>query len=366
MKSQIDNLKYQGLSPRLSPGETVWKCAMRCICFAALFLIGCTEKLPTELEQRHGDEIIVAGKFFRIGAPVITWLDPGGYDAYRTERRFVEFDESSWEATTQSSGESKPKSPNRFNLRYESTAAQHYTPEQLEQIRGGGWTLELLQETIDQFVIHYDSIGFSQNCFKTLQDVRGLSVHFMLDLDGTIYQTLDVKERAWHATKSNDRSVGIEIASVGGYPPGQIKRLYKDWFVRDADGVNVQIPESYGDEAKRLSAKKLRPSRSEPIIGTINGDAIEMYDFTPQQYDSLVKLTAALCEIFPRIKPEAPRDANGKIINNALSEDAWQQFSGVLGHYHVQKNKQDPGPAFQWDDFLSRVRRQMKVWRESK
>jgi len=37
-------------------------------------------------------------------------------------------------------------------------------------------------------------------CFKVLHDHRDLSVHFMLDLDGTIYQTLDLKERAWHAT----------------------------------------------------------------------------------------------------------------------------------------------------------------------
>ena len=41
----------------------------------------------------------------------------------------------------------------------------------------------------------------------------------MLDLDGTIYQTLDLKERAWHATTSNSRSVGIEIANIGAYPP---------------------------------------------------------------------------------------------------------------------------------------------------
>ncbi|MEM9559092.1 MAG: N-acetylmuramoyl-L-alanine amidase, partial [Planctomycetota bacterium] len=39
-------------------------------------------------------------------------------------------------------------------------------------------------------------------------------------VDGTIYQTLDVTERAWHATKANSRSVGIEIAQIGAYPPG--------------------------------------------------------------------------------------------------------------------------------------------------
>lgn len=78
--------------------------------------------------------------------------------------------------------------------------------------------MSLLAETVDQFVIHYDACGLSQTCFDLLQDQRDLSVHFMLDLDGTIYQTLDVKERAWHATIANTRAIGIEIANVGAYP----------------------------------------------------------------------------------------------------------------------------------------------------
>jgi N-acetyl-anhydromuramyl-L-alanine amidase AmpD len=89
---------------------------------------------------------------------------------------------------------------------------------EIERVRGGGWDLPLLQREVDQFVIHFDVAGTSRQCFKTLHDLRGLSVQFMLDLDGTIYQTLDLKERAWHATTSNNRSVGIEIANMGAYP----------------------------------------------------------------------------------------------------------------------------------------------------
>ena len=40
-------------------------------------------------------------------------------------------------------------------------------------------------------------------------------MHFLLDLDGTIYQTLDLKERALHVGASNTRSVGVEIANLG-------------------------------------------------------------------------------------------------------------------------------------------------------
>ena len=40
-----------------------------------------------------------------------------------------------------------------------------------------------------------DVEGYSKGTFRVLHDMRGLSVHFMLDLDGTIYQTLDLKVR---------------------------------------------------------------------------------------------------------------------------------------------------------------------------
>jgi hypothetical protein len=32
----------------------------------------------------------------------------------------------------------------------------------------------------------------------------------------------------------------------------------------------------------------------------------------------------------------------------------------VLGHYHVQTNKVDPGPALQWDYVIGEARRLMK------
>ena len=74
--------------------------------------------------------------------------------------------------------------------------------------RAGGRTA---QETVDQVVLHYDAAGTSRRCFEILHDVRGLSCHLLLDVDGTVRQTLDLALRARHATVANDRSVGIEI-----------------------------------------------------------------------------------------------------------------------------------------------------------
>lgn len=224
--------------------------------------MGCT--------HRHGDEIVIDGRYVRTGAKVILWTDPGGFNGY---------------------------SPGHFGQR---------PPGQV----------------IDQFVLHYDAAGSSKRCFEILQE-RKLSVHFLLDTDGTIYQTLDTNERAWHATKANDRSIGIEIANIGAYP------------VEGAPPAGA-------------------------IVGNVQGQELWMHDFTPQQYDALIKLTSALCSAFPHIRCEYPRDASGRVVSHVLEENAFRRFQGVLGHFHVQANKQDPGPAFQWDYVIDAARRRMR------
>jgi N-acetylmuramoyl-L-alanine amidase len=329
------------------------------------------------LQERFGDEIVVAGHFYRIGTPVVTWMDPGGYDAYRVERRFEPYEESGWEATTQAMGAGKVKwesknqqfSPMRYSMRYGSpqAATQRFTPRELEQVRGGGWPLPLLQKTIDQFVLHYDVAGTSRNCFDVLHDGRGLSVQFMLDLDGTIYQTLDVKERAWQATISNNRSIGIEIANIGSYGINSTQAPLEQWYKKDAEGKTyIAIPDRLGGlSSQRTNPSVLRPARNDAVVEEIQGVKQRMYDLTPQQYAALIKLTAALCDVFPKIRPDYPRDASGKLINHALSEKEWEQYQGVMGHYHVQKNKSDPGSAFQWDLVIDGARAELAARRGS-
>ncbi|MGI8965872.1 MAG: hypothetical protein ACR2H1_07260, partial [Limisphaerales bacterium] len=39
-----------------------------------------------------------------------------------------------------------------------------------------------------------------------------------------------------------------------------------------------------------------------------------------------------------------------------LSDEELNQYQGVLGHYHIQTNKTDPGPAFQWDYVIENAR----------
>jgi N-acetyl-anhydromuramyl-L-alanine amidase AmpD len=310
---------------------------------AALFVCGCgTLSRTGQLEPRRGDEIVAAGQFFHTGTRVVLWLDPGGYDAYRVERRFAPIEKSDW---SNSCAEVKSlKTPNRYGLRQKIL-----TPNEVERVRGGGWDLPLLQGVVDQFVIHFDEAGTSRTCFLVLQDDRDLSVHFMLDLDGTIYQTLDLKERAWQATTSNDRSVGVEVANVGAYRAGG-RNPFAQWYQTNAAGQTViTLPERFGDGGIRTTNFTGHPARPRPVRGTIQGEDLVQYDYTPEQYAALTKLTAALCKIFPKLQCRYPVDAEGKLIPHKLPDDQLKNYAGVLGHYHIQTNKTDPGPAFDWE-----------------
>jgi len=178
----------------------------------------------------------------------------------------------------------------------------------------------------------------------------------MLDLDGTIYQTLDLKERAWQATISNSRSVGVEIANIGAYPPSADSPLQK-WYQPVTNGpTRITIPAALGDQPERTPNFAGHPARPDPVVGVVQGEMLAQYDFTPQQYQALSHLTAALCRIFPKIKCDYPHDAEGHLINHKLSDEEWKHYSGVLGHYHIQTNKIDPGPAFQWDYVINHAR----------
>ena len=84
-----------------------------------------------------------------------------------------------------------------------------------------------------------------------------------------------------------------------------------------------------------------------------------MYDYTPEQYDTLVKLSAKLCELFPRMQPDGPRNESGELMRGVLSDEQFAEFGGILGHHHVQRNKVDPGVAFDWERFIGRVQQRL-------
>lgn len=257
-----------------------------CIIFLiGMSLIGCSSPEQPGPFVRKGREIVIAGEFFDVGTKVVLWSDPSGMSGY---------------------------------------LKSNFSQRDGKEI--SAWNLATLRESVDQFVMHYDGCGNSADCFKVLNE-RGLSIHFMLDTDGTIYQMLDVRERAWHATKANDRSVGVEIANIGAFPLDQSERLeawYKD--------------------------RSVQPIVPRPVVGEIQGQRLRMHDLTAAQYDALIKLTAGLCKALPRIECDYPRS------DAKLTDAQFQAYRGLIGHYHVQSEKVDPGPAFQWDRVVDGAR----------
>jgi N-acetyl-anhydromuramyl-L-alanine amidase AmpD len=309
--------------------------------------------MPGRLLRRSGDEIVVAGQLFHTGTRVVLWCDPGGFDAYRVERRFAPWKEADWEHSLTNLDE--PRTPNRYSVRENGLSSA-----ELERVRGGGWDLASLRKKVDLFVIHFDAAGTSRGCFKALQDERDLSTHFLLDLDGTIYQTLDVKERARHTKTVNDRSVGVELANVGAYTVTE-KNPFGRWYRTNSAGETViTIPGNWAG-AERTPNFEGRPARRQAVTGEVQGEEMRQYDFTPEQYRALARLTAALCTVLPGIRCEYPRDESGKLADRTLRDAQLKEYHGVLGHYQCQADKRDPGPALQWDYVIGEARRLMRL-----
>jgi len=285
-----------------------------------------------------GNYIVVAGEHVPVAVPVVHWFDPGGYSAYDT---------------LPGTGDEPP-----VGLRYRPGRA---VPDGLfdagatERLRSGHATRAELAGFVNQFVIHYDVCGTSQVCFRVLQQYRGLSVHFMCDLDGTVYQTLDLADQAWHAAKANARSVGVEVAQIGAYRPSSdmANERLDEWYQDLEDGTTaVTLPERFGDGGLR-SPKRAELTATPGITeGAIHGEPLVQYDFTAAQYESLAALAAALHEALPGIALESPRETSGELMRRALTDEEYDTYAGLLGHYHVTTRKTDPGPAFRWNDLV--------------
>ena len=83
------------------------------------------------------------------------------------------------------------------------------------------------------FVNHWDVCLSAESCAKVLNK-RGISVHFLIDNDGTIFQMLDTQHKAWHAgirnyEGGNTKGIGVEISNA-------YYTKYQDWYVKNGFG----------------------------------------------------------------------------------------------------------------------------------
>jgi hypothetical protein len=156
------------------------------------------------------------------------------------------------------------------------------------------------------FVCHWDVCLNSKSCHRVLQN-RGLSVHFLIDNDGTIYQLLDMNHIAYHAggSKWNANSIGVEISNAY-YPKHQ------NWYKKHGFG-----------ERPIWREKKVHGSYLEPFLG--------FYDV---QLEALKALMKAVNEA-TGIPLETP---NSSTTSAPAVRGA---YKGFISHYHLKKNKID-------------------------
>lgn len=160
---------------------------------------------------------------------------------------------------------------------------------------------------IQSFVNHWDVCLNSAYCVRVLNK-RGISVHFAIDNDGTIFQLMDLQDVAWHAgsRRINDSSVGVEISNA--------------WYLKYQE---TYIKKGFGPRPV-LSGVECQ--------GKVLEDFLGFYDVQLQALSALWEAVSSATGI-PLAVPGDSSGYDEKIAKNG--------FEGFINHYHVSKNKID-------------------------
>ena len=187
--------------------------------------------------------------------------------------------------------------------------------------------LDAVKAVIKQFVVHHDGCSSADMCFSVLQNERGLSCHFLIDNDGTIYQTIDLALMAYHAAEWNIDSIGVEFCNRG----------------------DAKKEPNYYSSGRFGPKRDVKPCK-------INGNTILAFDYTPQQYDAFIAARVARCSaLLPNLPAEFPQSSAGRAVVGHDAAVGVVLFSGYIGHYHLTNQKWDPGP-FDFKDFCRKLR----------
>ncbi len=269
-------------------------------------------------KYRPSGKLIIANQTFVVDAPIVNWTEPPFWNA---KSPFCISTETEIHPPCPPGGAGQfpydgPKILQRYSVR---PALRRY---------GDNPPIEAVKAVIRQFVVHHDGCHSSDMCFNVLHNERGLSCHFLIDNDGTIFQTLDLALAGWHAAEWNFGSIGVELCNYG-----------------DANAK----PNFY-------SGGKHGPVRNTKAI-KINGHKILAFEYTDEQYRSFAKLALALQKYLPNIPLEFPQSSPGVQSWDTLPRQASFGFAGYITHYHLTNQKWDPGP-FDFKEKLGKLRGQ--------
>ena len=165
------------------------------------------------------------------------------------------------------------------------------------------------------FVNHWDACLSAESCANVLNR-RGISVHFLIDNDGTIFQMLDTQHKAWHAgiaryEGGNTKGIGVEISNA-------YYLKYQEWYVKHGFGE--------------------RPIQKH---GYVHGKTKDPFlDFYPVQLEALKALWKAI-HFGVGIPLEYPKNSAGHIETSVHRDCERGKFHGICNHYNFTKNKID-------------------------
>lgn len=159
---------------------------------------------------------------------------------------------------------------------------------------------------IKMFVNHWDACLNSTSCGRIINK-RGLSMHFLIDNDGTIYQMLDMQHAAWQCgdRKVNRKSVGVEISNA-------FYTKYQEWYVKKGFGKRPVVERSY-------------------VNGFNVGKHLGFYDV---QLQALAALWEAI---------SFATETNLEILESRKVEKEVLDcnYSGFVNHFNIKKRKID-------------------------
>jgi N-acetyl-anhydromuramyl-L-alanine amidase AmpD len=185
-----------------------------------------------------------------------------------------------------------------------------------------------LESVIDLLVLH-DSHSTTAREAVVEMDDSGHSTHFLIDWDGTIFQTLDLAWEGNHVKRAgiDRRSIAIDLvnpAEVGTRPP-------------TPPGVD-------------------RETVGRPLghFALIQGKDLQHWGYTEPQKTALVQLVRALVSRLPRVTARVPASEDGAILRSYVP--GAETLTGVAGHLHLFQVAYDPGSGFDWEWFASAIR----------
>jgi N-acetyl-anhydromuramyl-L-alanine amidase AmpD len=186
----------------------------------------------------------------------------------------------------------------------------------------------------DLIVLHFTAGSTARGAFQSWQSTPvEVGAAYILDRDGTIYETFPAECWAYHlgiqgaesaGHRHDRRSIGIEIVNPGG-----LRRRGDDlyWW-----------PAGYTTHWCRASDAEIWRYHWEPFRGMDYWAT-----FTHEQYAALPVLVRWLTEVHQIEYRPVAEDKAG-----VMDWDYFRHFRGIASHQNFRADKTDIGPAFDW------------------